>query len=247
MPSLSPVRSLMVLAALLALPAAAQQPLPAGTILAVQLNGSLNAARVHAGQPISATVMQSVPGTPIHRHARILGHVVQASVMQNGPARLEIVFDAVESHGQRIPLRTNLRALASFNEVEEAQVPTVMSSRGMTPETWDTEQIGGDHVYRGGGPVALGDETVGTPAPYGILGIPQQQAGQPCRGVVDGNDKPQALWLFSTNACGVYGYPGIRILHAGRTDPLGQIVLTTEKGKLNLYSGSGLLLRVQSS
>jgi hypothetical protein len=247
MPSLSPVPSLCMLAALLALPAAAQQAPPAGSILAVSLNGSLNAARVHAGQPISGTLMQSVPGTSIHRHARILGHVVQASATLNGPARLEIVFDAVESHGRRIPLRANLRALASFNEVEAAQMPDVMSSRGMTPDTWNTEQIGGDHVYRGGGPVDRGDLKVGKPAPYGILGVPQQQAGQPCRGVVGGNDKPQALWLFSTNACGVYGYPGIRIQHAGRTDPLGQIVLATDKGKLNLYSGTGLLLRVQGS
>jgi hypothetical protein len=243
------MRSTATLAALLALsiPAAAQQALPAGSILAVSLNGSLNAAKVRAGQPISATLMQSVPGTLIHRRARVLGHVVQASATLNGPARLEIVFDAVESRGQRIPLKTNLRALASFNEVEAAQVPTVMSSRGMTPETWTTVQIGGDQVYRGGGAVAWGDKAVGMPVPYGILGVPQAQPGQPCRGLVNGNGKPQALWLFSTNACGVYGYPNIRIEHAGRTDPLGSIVLATDKGRLNLYSGTGLLLRVHGS
>ncbi len=243
------MRCTAILAALLAIPAAAlaQQPLPPGTILAVSLNGSLNAAKVHAGQPISATLMQSIPGSPIHRRARVLGHVVQVSTTANGQTSLEIVFNAVESHGRRIPLQASLRALASRNAVEAAQVPEIMSSRGMTPDTWPTTQIGGDQVYRGGGPVARGDTAVGTPTPYGILAVPQPQAGQPCRGVVDGNRRPQALWLFSTDACGIYGYPHLRIQHAGRTDPRGQIVLSTGKGKLNLYSGTGMLLRVQGS
>jgi hypothetical protein len=250
--SLSPVRFLCLLAgsgtlaALLALQAAAQQPLPPGTILAVSLNGSLNAAKVHAGQPISATLMQSMPGSPIRRLARVVGRVVQVSNTANGQTRLEIIFDSVESHGRRFPIRADLRALASRNAVEAAQVPTIMSSRGMTPDTWPTTQIGGDQDYRGGGPVARGGKAVGTPAPYGILAVPQSQPGQPCRGVVNGNRHPQALWLFSTDACGIYGYPHLRIQHAGRTNPRGAIVLAASKGKLNLYSGTGMLLRVQS-
>jgi len=236
------------LAAVLALPAAAPGQaalLPSGTILPISLNRSLNAAKLDPGAPFLAEVMQNIPGTPVRRRAKVLGHVVEASVRKNGPARLAISFDAVRVHGRLIPFKAHLRALASLVEVEEAQIPEEEASRGLTPETWTTQQIGGDMVYRGGGPVAQGLTPVGTPAPYGILGLPQAGSGQPCRGVIDGDRQTQAWWLFSTDACGVYGFDDIRIEHAGRTAPQGEIVLTSPTGRLDLYGGSGLLLRVQ--
>ncbi len=238
-----------MLAANLILPAAAtaQSALPPGTILPISLGWGLNANRVHPGQQIRAELMQEIPGTPIRRGAKVLGHVVEVHSSGSGPATLEFSFDSVVMHGQTIPIKANLRALASRLEVEQAQVPEDMSSRGLNEETWTTEQIGGDQVYRGGGPVAVGLTTVGEPAPYGILAVPLVQPGNRCRGVVAGASRPQALWLFSADACGLYGYPNLRIKHAGRTDPSGMIVLSAAKGKLVLYGGSGLLLRVKGS
>jgi hypothetical protein len=243
------MKSEWMLAAVLALPAAvmAQGAVPEGTILPVSLNKGLNVRTAHPGQEIRAKVMEDVPGTTIRRRADVIGHVVEVNSSGNGPARLALRFDTVVSHGQSVPIRTNLRALASFVEIEGAQVPEEMASRGLNPQTWTTEQIGGDQVYRGGGPVAVGITTVGEPTPYGVLGVPRVQTGQKCRGVVADANQPQAMWLFSTDACGVYGYANIRIEHAGRTDPAGIIVLVSENGKLRLQSGSGMLLRVQKS
>ena len=76
---------------------------------------------------------------------------------------------------------------------------------------------------------------------------PRVRTGQPCRAVVNDNNHPQALWLFSADACGVYGIGNLRIDHAGRTAPTGTIVLSAKHGKLNLRGGSALLLRVQGS
>jgi hypothetical protein len=218
---------------------------PSGTILAVSLDSGLNAAKIHAGQQICATVMQDVPGTQIRRRARVAGHVVKAGASKNGQTELEIQFDAVEINGRMVPIKTNLRALASFVAVEDAQDPEDMSSRGLNPSNWTTQQVGGEQFYRGSF-VARGMTKVGQTTPFGALDEPQTQSGMRCRGAIGKNHGPQAMWLFSSDACGLYGLSNIRIEHAGRSDPLGTILLVSTNGKLNLGSGTGLLLRASS-
>ena len=66
-----------------------------------------------------------------------------------------------------------------------------------------------------------------------------------CRGVVDDNKSPQAMWVFSSDSCGTYGLSNIRVAHAGKTEPVGVIVLTSEKGQLKLPSDAGMLLHVE--
>ena len=216
----------------------AQSAIPPGAVLAVRLDTGLNARKLRPGEEIRGTVMQKIPGTQVRRGAKVLGHVVRA-----GPTQLTLRFDTVVWRGKRIPVRTNLRAVASMMEVEAAQIPEEMSSRGLTPEVWNTQQIGGDQVYRAGGSVMSGEQKVGWPTAYGVRGRPSSNG--PCRAAVDGNEKPQAFWLFSTDACGVYGIPGLTIEHAGRKT--GTIELLSESGKLIIRSGSGMLLRVQGS
>lgn len=69
--------------------------------------------------------------------------------------------------------------------------------------------------------------------------------GSSCRSAVEGNDRLQALWVFSSDACGLYGFPDLEIKHTGRTGPLGQIILSSTSGHVHISAGSGLLLRVQ--
>ena len=232
--------------ALLCLPLGivAQNAPPSGTIIPISLDTSLNIAKIHPGQLIQATVMQDIPGTAIHRRAKVQGHVVKVGATAYDQTKVEICFDTVKLDGQMVPLKANLRALASFVEVQEAQVPEEMSSEGLSPLTWTTQQIGGDQVYRGGGPVAAGMTTVGEVTPWGVLVVPHAQPGQPCRGALGENNGPQAMWLFSSDACGVYGFSNIRIEDAGRSNPAGTIVIFSTNGELKLGSGTGLLLEV---
>jgi hypothetical protein len=59
--------------------------------------------------------------------------------------------------------------------------------------------------------------------------------------------RAQSLWLFSTDACGVYGYNDVTIEHAGRTSPEGEITLRSTNPSLKIRAGSGILLRVDQS
>jgi len=223
----------------------AQSAIPAGTILPVRLNASLNSGKVKAGQIITARVVQDVPlssGSKIHAGAKVIGHVTD--VKQGNGAQVSFRFDAVDISRQRIPVTTDLRALASMMAVEEAQIPESGPDRGTPENVWTTEQIGGEVVYRGGGPVADGLRTVGEPAPNGVLVRVSGKPGTECRGAVEGNDQPQALWVFSSDSCGAYGFADLAIIHAGRTNPLGEITLASDHGKVNVRAGSGMLLRV---
>jgi hypothetical protein len=212
----------------------AQNNIPAGTVLPVRLSSGLNAGKIKAGNVIRTQVMQDIPDTAIRRGAKVLGHVVSVT-----PTRLELRFDTLVTKQTRIPLTTQLRALASMLEVDRAQVPQEGGDRGM-PSFWDltTSQIGGEQVYRGAGFVSRGVTRVAEPTGYGVLG--KLNSNPPCRG----NDSRQALWLFSTDACGVYGFNDLAIEHWGRTGSVGTIVLVSKTEKINIRAGSGLLLRV---
>jgi hypothetical protein len=67
-----------------------------------------------------------------------------------------------------------------------------------------------------------------------------------CRGSFPANDNPQALWIFSASACGSYGFSDLKISHAGRTAPFGQIELQSS-GSVHVSGGSAFLLRVDAS
>ena len=114
-------------------------------------------------------------------------------------------------------------------------------------EAWTTVQIGGDTVYRGGGSAENALGKTGEPVPDGVLGRLASNPDRGCRGAVGDNNAFQALWVFSADACGAYSLPNLEILHAGRTNPVGEIVLESTKGQVNVQAGAGLLLRVNAA
>jgi len=225
-----------------------QDEIPVGTILPVQLNSSLRSDKAQVGEPISARIMQDVPlpgGRKIHAGAKVIGHIVAARPAVNGMmADLSLRFDTLATGRRRVPMITNLRALATMMDVSEAQVPESGPDRGTSEDEWTTDQIGGEVVYRGG-VVAHGSNIVGNSVlGSGVLVHVAAKPGLKCRGEVDGNDQLQALWVFSSDACGLYDLPNLNLSHAGRTDPVGQITLHSNKGNVKIRGGSGMLLRV---
>jgi hypothetical protein len=225
-----------------------QDEIPVGTILPVQLNSSLRSDKARVGEQISARIMQDVPlpgGRKIHAGAKVIGHIVAARPAVNGMmADLSLRFDTLATGKRRVPMITNLRALATMMDVSEAQVPESGPDRGTSENAWTTDQIGGEVVYRGG-VVANGSNIVGNSVlGSGVLVHLRSIPGTKCRGEMDGNDQVQALWVFSSDACGLYDLPNLTLAHAGRSDPVGQISLHSSKGNVKIRGGSGMLLRV---
>jgi len=241
-------RILSISLILLAASLFAQNAVPAGTILPVALSSSLNSRKLKPGQIMRARVMQDVPlssGPAIHAGAKVIGHVVDVKPANDtGGAQISFRFDVLLISGRRIPITTNLRALASMMAVEQAQLPENGPDRGTSANAWTTDQIGGEVVYRGGGPVAHGLQPVGEPTTNGVLVHVSAKPGSECRGEIEGSHRLQALWVFSSDACGAYDLPNLAIVHAGRDDPVGEIILASNKGDVKVRPGSGMLLRV---
>ena len=224
----------------------AQDAIPAGTILPVRLNSSLKGGKLRTGQPVAAVLIQDVPApgnNKIRRGAKILGLVISIGSPSPDTIQVTLRFDTLVIGKRRIPMVTNLRAMATMMAVLEAQVPETGPDRATPEDSWITDQIGGEVNYHSAG-VYRYSTMVGASQPDGALARPAAKAGEPCRGTLYGNDLPQALWVFSSDACGLYDLPFLTLVHAGRTEPVGQIALRAAKGKFNVPSGSGLLLRV---
>ena len=225
----------------------AQDKIPVGTILPVQWNSSLRSDKARVGEQVSARVMRDVPlpaGRKIHSGATVIGHVVSARPADNGAGgEISLRFDTLKIGKHHIPITTNLRALATMMDVSEAQVPESGPDRGTSENEWVTDKIGGEIGYRGGvvahGADIVGNSVLGT----GVVHV-ADTPGLKCRSEVDGNDQSQALWVFSSDACGLYDLPNLSLTHAGRSDPVGQITLRFNKGDVKIRGGSGMLLRV---
>jgi hypothetical protein len=192
--------------------------------------------------------MQDVPlgsGTTLRAGSKVTGHVVETIQPGKGSdeARISFQFDQVQLGNRTVPVTTNLRALASDTAVLAA------TPRPTSPDYADNQiQIGGDQIsYGEGGPVMMGSEVVGKNTRQGVLAYVSDDLGTECRGTIDGNTRPQGFWVFSMHACGAYGFGDVRILHSGRTAPVGEVTLTSSGKSVEVGKSSGMLLRVDRS
>jgi hypothetical protein len=223
--------------------------IPVGTILPARLNHGLSSKSAKPGQVVTARIMQEVPlpnQENIPEGAKLLGKIVSVERAGNGTrGKITFRFDTLAIHQRTIPIAVSLRALAGFMEIQFAQTPVFSPGFG-TPYLWaNTRQIGGDEVYGVGGPVTnQSSEWIGKGVYGGVLVHVHAQPDSRCRGPLDSEDRLQALWVFSSDACGVYGIPGVIIDHAGRTEPLGEITLLADQEELLVRGASGMLLRV---
>jgi hypothetical protein len=221
------------------------QNLPSGTALPVMLSSTLNSKGDKPGQKIEGKLMQEVllpSGAKIKSGSHVTGHVIGLEVTSSPgqTLNLSVQFDQLETGGRTIPLNTSLRAMAASEKVFQAKTPIDAVSTYESSYGWTTKQVGGDVVFRGRGYIASPVGKVGRWNGSGAWG--KLTPARDCL-ATDSNDQEQALWVFSTTACGIYGFEDLKISHSGDTAPLGQITLESTKDIL-VRGGSGWLLVV---
>jgi hypothetical protein len=241
----------LLTAVLIAASCLAAQEIPPGTLLPAMLHNTLDSNKSKPGEEISATLKQDVPlpgGGKIKRGSKILGRVVAVTPQAGGgsPARFAAQFNSIEIDKKDVTISTSLRALASMEAVAAAKQPVnATSGYGTSVWDWNMVQVGGQAVFNGQRIVkGQNGEVVGNvPQPGAVLGVPLKNPDRGCTEAAH-NTSEQAFWVFSTDACGTYGYKGLTLVQEAGGALGGQIVLTAEKG-IVIRSGSGLLLQVK--
>lgn len=236
-------------------PVGAAQPvegasqLPVGLILPVRLEKTLDLKDAHKGMVFQTRIMQEVPlpdREKIPLKSIVNGSVLALKKDSDGTGlSLTIAFTTLEDRKQTLNVSTSLRAISSYQAVRAAQTPWTGADVG-SPEGWsNTVQIGGDIRYGDGGTVRNDrKQKVGKGVLGGVLVHVYANPNAGCEGPINGDDHLQALWVFSADACGVYHMKDIKITHAGRSDPFGEITLHFAKSDMKLEAGTAMLLRV---
>ena len=188
---------------------------------------------------IDTEIMQQVPlpdGQKLHARSHIRGTIVSVVPGGKGYPRRCRCGSTKSSPRRTIPVATSLRAIASYQAVESAIEP--LTDVTGTPSGWaNTVLIGGDTRYGDGGEVLnRWRQKVGEGAGGGVLVHVRVESDLGMRRTVDGDDSPQALWLFSADACGVYDIRGLKISHDGNADPVGVITLSFEESKTKSWA-----------
>ncbi len=244
--------SAFVVLGMLSAGVALSQPIPPGIVLPVMSNNTVDSVKSKVGDKIAGKLMQKITlssGEFIPVGARIEGEVVEAPPTTGAAAaRLWVRFDRIVFRDQQVHVTLSLRALASMQDVFDAQLPSnAIDDYGTSFSDWSTVQIGGAAVYRGDGTVRSAMEIVGKVTDSGAVTaklMPSPKQG--CPGNPANDDPEQSLWVFSPWACGAYGFADLTILHHGTTPPIGTIELTAP-APFRIMGGSGWLLRVVAS
>ncbi len=224
------------------------QQIPSGTLLPVMLDNTIDSDKSKPGQQISAKLRQEVPlpdGGKIKRDTKVLGHVVSASPpVGNNLAQLTVQFDKIEIDKRLVRISVGLRAFASMELVAQAREPANANS-GNGTSAWDLNlsQVGGQIAFTGKKIVKYKGQVVGRiPEPGAVLAVPMANPEGGCSGR-GSNTAEQAFWVFSTNACGIYGDEDMTMVSGiGGATP-GQIVFKSPK-RFTLSGGSGWLLQL---
>jgi len=236
--------NLIALTIALFLPVVPSDKIPVGTVIPVMLSSRLN-AKAKPDESIDGKVMQEITlpsGITIREGTRIQGHTVSVSKGKSGSS-IVVKFTGLQEEDRKVPVTIGVLAVASMANVNEAHRP-VGGNPDVDPDTqWVTRQVGGDVVKRGWGQVFSSGGVTGKWVGGSSVVIkltPNEAAG--CS-TGPGYDREQAVWVFSSSACGTYGLGKTKVVNSGTGSHVGDITLTSNRD-IDIRSGSGWMLIV---
>jgi hypothetical protein len=214
-----------------------------GTVIPIMLSSSLNASKDVAGKKIQGRVMQKVSlpdGGSISERSQVFGHIVRVTKPGESGSSIVVAFDTIKDHGRTIPISAAVLAVASAGNVSEAQTPISLNSESLPATQWATRQVGGDVVRRDYGKVASAAGVSGTWLEGTSVSI--RLTANPAAGCPEGPgyDREQAVWIFSSAACGGYGLGDLKISNPEGSKPA-EVTLTSRRD-ISIGGGSGWLL-----
>ena len=238
---------LALLGSMAMVPASRAITLPAQTTIPVIFTHTENAAKVKAGDVVTAKTMQVVVlpnGDQLPKGSMLIGHIVEAHPFKfddtpyaaQQASYLSIKIDQVVSKSGPTSVVTSVRALADPISSEEALTPHGIDE---TDHPGTVTLIGGAHYSPIDKHVTYGvdDDVVAYNKKQGVFAhlLP---GGASC----PGTQTEQSIGVFSPDACGLYGFGSV---HLSEDTASGTFRLASTHRTVVLYAGSAALLQVQ--
>lgn len=226
--------------------------LPPGTAIPVVLTHTIQARKARAGASIAARSLQIVfygPSQSIAKGSLVIGHVVESHpfLSPDEPSTLIFQFDKIVGKHQVLPITVSIRAMANVMEANSAMMP---ANPPETDPAGGTTLIGGDQVRPGEKQVyAMDGDDVGISNRYGVFSRlePAEAMGRYTHIVCDSIPTLQSVAIFSSRACGLYGFPDTELVLTGAGSPRGEIELESKKHTVEIHSGVAALLQTLDS
>jgi hypothetical protein len=232
---------------------AVQTKVPTGTALPVRFVRSVDAKKARPGDRVTAKTLQVVMlagGQRLPKGTLLVGHVVDAQPYHFNPesyarqkaSSISIHFDQIVNGDLTLPVNLSVRALADTFESQWAPRPHYHDE---TDGAGTMILIGGDEfspfdktVRDDSGDVIAYNRKDGLFARLLPSDGPASKASQNC----SSTSTEQSVAIFSPDACGLYGFEGVSMPHAGRSGS-GTFTLTSRGRSIKLYAGSTALLQ----
>jgi hypothetical protein len=232
---------------------AAQTKVPSGTALPVRFARAGDAKKARPGDRVTAKTLQVVilpGGQRLPKGTLVVGHVVDAQPYHSDPepnahqksSSISIHFDEIVNGDLILPVNLSVRALANTFESEWA------------PRThhYDKTDGSGTMILIGGDEFSPFDKVVrdrgGDVIAYnrkdGLFArlLPSDDSDSKTPSNCSSTSTEQSVAIFSPNACGLYGFEGVSMPHAGRSGS-GTFTLASRGRSIKLYAGSTALLQ----
>jgi len=217
--------------------------LDSSTAMVAEFTQSLNSKNAKPGATVKAKVVQDVIAhgkVIVRRDSKLIGHVteVQASSKDAPGARLGIVFDKVVLKGG---------GELDFHGLIEAMAPPMPSATNAPDLMGPPPTAGGARSNNGPQPIGSGTANARS-TQSNSMGTSRPSVAERAINAVPANsaDPVSPNGALSVGAHGVFGMPGLRLMHRPSTGSNAAFVISA-KDNFNLESGIQVVVQVEGT